>query len=319
MLTVEVLATLSLSIPEQVRFIQRAEEAGFIGAGTADHPETGRDAFVPLALAAASTSRIALFPGVTNPLTRHPLVLASLALSLDEVAPGRVKLVIGAGDASARQTGQAPATVKRMRSTVTAVQGLLRGEAISFGGGEETRLENLPSTPPPVVVAASGPRMLELAGEIGDEALAHVGLDPRMRALALRHLEAGARRAGRTPEDVPVTFHALVSVDEDRQRARERSRGFLLGWLRQGIFAAGLKEVGLDVPPADQPQDIPPDTLARLCELVAVVGSAEECAERLQRLASDGVERLLCLPAGRGAALHRPKDAFQQVILPRWK
>ena len=316
-LSVEILATLSLSIPEQVRFIQRAEEAGFDGAGTPDHPETGRDAFIPLALAAAQTSRIALFPGVTNPLTRHPLVLAGLAHSLNEVAPGRFKLVIGAGDASARQTGNPSATVERMRSSVTAIQRLLRGEAIPLGGGEETRLENIPSKPPPVVVAASGPRMLELAGEVGEEALVHVGLDPRMRAAAQRHLEAGARRAGRPPGSLRVTFHTLVSVDEDRQRAQERARGFLFGWLRQGIFAEGLKEVGLNVPPVHQPGEIPADALVRLCDLVAVVGSPEECAAKLQRLADDGVEHILCLPAGRGAALQRTLDAFEKVILPR--
>ena len=71
-------------------FIARCEEAGLDGVGIHDHPSSGRDSYVALALAAQATRRLRLFPATSSPLVRHPLLLASLAHSLEELAPGRV-------------------------------------------------------------------------------------------------------------------------------------------------------------------------------------------------------------------------------------
>jgi 5,10-methylenetetrahydromethanopterin reductase len=67
-------------LPDLSAFIVRCEAAGFKGAGVHDHPSSGRDAYLALALALAgrATSRLRLFPATSSPLVRHPLVLASL-------------------------------------------------------------------------------------------------------------------------------------------------------------------------------------------------------------------------------------------------
>jgi len=66
-------------LPELATFIGRCEEAGFHGVGIHDHPSSGRDAYLALALACRATQRLQLFPATSSPLVRHPLVLASLA------------------------------------------------------------------------------------------------------------------------------------------------------------------------------------------------------------------------------------------------
>ena len=66
-------------IPELVDFIRRVEAAGLNGVGIHDHHHSGRDAYIVLGLAAARTARLSLYPATSNPLTRHPLVLAALA------------------------------------------------------------------------------------------------------------------------------------------------------------------------------------------------------------------------------------------------
>ena len=77
-------------LPEVAAFAARCEDAGFDGVGIHDHPSSGRDAYLALALAAQATQRLRLFPATSSPVVRHPLVLASLAHSLEEIAPGRI-------------------------------------------------------------------------------------------------------------------------------------------------------------------------------------------------------------------------------------
>ena len=76
-------------LPDVAAFIARCEDAGFDGVGIHDHPSSGRDAYLALALAAQATQRLRLFPATSSPVVRHSLVLASLAQSLEEIAPGR--------------------------------------------------------------------------------------------------------------------------------------------------------------------------------------------------------------------------------------
>ena len=86
-----------LPLPDLAAFVARCEDAGLDGVGIHDHPSSGRDAYIALALAAQATRRLNLFPATSSPLVRHPLLLASLAHSLDEIAPGRAYLTVAPG------------------------------------------------------------------------------------------------------------------------------------------------------------------------------------------------------------------------------
>ena len=141
-------APISTSIGGQVEFIQQSEAMGFSGVGIADHLEHGHDAYVTLARAAAVTSKIELYPSVTNPVTRHTFTLAALANSLNELAPGRFKLGIGTGDSSVANIGVKPATVARFREVLGAIKALLRGESVTFGTNPDSHIE-APTSPPP--------------------------------------------------------------------------------------------------------------------------------------------------------------------------
>jgi 5,10-methylenetetrahydromethanopterin reductase len=114
-------------LPELAEFIARCENAGLDGVGMHDHPSSGRDAYLALALAARATRRLRLFPATSSPLVRHPLLLASLAHSLDEVAPGRVLLTVAPGFISTRSIGQPRASVAAMRRAIGELRRLLAG------------------------------------------------------------------------------------------------------------------------------------------------------------------------------------------------
>ncbi len=94
---VDIRVPVGLPMQETADFIAGCEAAGFSGVGVHDHQHSGRDVFLTLALAAERTSRLSLYPATTNPVTRHPMVLASLAHSLEEIAPERVRLTVGPG------------------------------------------------------------------------------------------------------------------------------------------------------------------------------------------------------------------------------
>src|SRR6266478_26706 len=102
-------------LPELADFVARCEAAGFDGVGIHDHPSSGRDAYVALALAARATRRLTLFPATSSPIVRHPLLLASLAHSLEELAPGRARLTMAPGFISTRSIGKPRGTVAAMR------------------------------------------------------------------------------------------------------------------------------------------------------------------------------------------------------------
>lgn len=298
----------SAPLAEQIAFFRRAEELGFAGVGVADDPTIGVDAFVTLAVAAAQTERVWLYPAVTNPVTRHPVVLAGLAGSLSQLAPGRVKLVLATGDSGVTHAGLRPAKLATLREAASGIRLLLRGEPASFAWREgppvEATLTNPPSSPPPVAVAASGPRTLEMAGEAADEAIVTAGLHPRIVEAVASHVAAGADRAGRDVRSVPITHYTIVSIDEDQDRAIERTRSWLHLWLKQGMYDLALRELSMDIPSYEAPGDIPRDALHELARALFIAGTPRDAAEQVERLADAGVERLFCMLPG-GPKRHR--------------
>jgi 5,10-methylenetetrahydromethanopterin reductase len=93
------------ALPDVAAFAARCEDAGFDSVGIHDHPSSGRDAYLVLALAARAKNRLRPFLATSSPLVRHPLVLGSLAHSLEEIAPGRTCLTIAPGFISTRSIG----------------------------------------------------------------------------------------------------------------------------------------------------------------------------------------------------------------------
>src|SRR5688500_19358793 len=119
-------------MPELMRLIESIEAAGFDGAGILDSQMISRDTFVVLAQAATHTSRMALFPAVTNPFTRHASVLAGGIQTVEELAPGRVKFVIGTGYTSASTIGRKAATLAEMRQCIATVKTLVSCDTTDF-------------------------------------------------------------------------------------------------------------------------------------------------------------------------------------------
>lgn len=315
-----------LPLPDLAAFVARCEDAGFDGVGIHDHPSSGRDVYLALALAAQATRRLRLFPATSSPAVRHPLVLASLAHSLEEIAPGRICLTVAPGFISTRSIGQPRAGLGSMREAIRDLRGLLSGEAVGFGP-TSVRLLNGSVTPTPVYLLAAGPRMVELAGEVADGAFLMVGLHPAAIRTAYRHLEAGARRAGRSLDGFPVVFVVTLGLGADDAAGAR--------WVRSW-FAPGqpflcypsvsnlywLKECGFDIEAAHDPAAIPEDRAQQIADAFGLFGSPERCADRLLRARDEaGVADFFLFPAHDLAGGYDMPEAevhaFERVIRPR--
>ena len=324
-LQVDIRVPVGLPVRETADFIAGCEEAGFSGVGVHDHQHSGRDVYLTLALAAERTSSLNLYPATSNPVTRHPMVLASLTNTLEELAPRRIRLTIGPGFLSVGNIGRPRATVDTMRQTVLTIRKLLRGEDITFNG-TETYLQNTSASPPPVYMTAAGPRMVELAGEVADGALLLVGLDPKAIAAARERLKTGAARAGRSLEEFRTIFITPMALDEEGQEAYRWPQR----WLRPGLpFLTypsranlhWLREAGIEMPDDIRPEQISDELAVRICDAFGLFGSPEACLDRLQRAVEESaVEHVFIFPSHTVESgydmPHREVEAFRRTILP---
>ena len=130
---------------------------------------------------------------------------------MEEIAPGRIKVVVGTGYTSARTIGRKPATLDEMRACIATLRALLAGETVMFDRTSAS-LAYASGRRIPVLMAASGPKATELAGEIADGVLLSVGFHPRIVAAVLSHLAAGARRGGRRLEDLDVLWAVRAGI-----------------------------------------------------------------------------------------------------------
>ena len=164
-------------------FALEAEDRGWDGIDVVDSQNLSGDPYVSLALAATTTKKLGVATSVTNPVTRHPAVTASSALSVQLVSRGRMVLGIGRGDSALAHLGRAPARLGWFENHLVNLQAYLRGEEVEFENtgiaddaaplAEKLGLAHGPSASSirwlgdwrkvPVEVAATGPKVIGIA------------------------------------------------------------------------------------------------------------------------------------------------------------
>jgi len=306
-------------IRDGMRYAQVAEACGFEAVWQAES-RLVREATIPMAAFATVTERIRIGSGVVNPWTRNVGLLAATFSTLDDLAPGRVILGLGAWwDPLARKVGiHRRRPVEVMREVVEVTQRLLAMERVTFHG-EYVDVEDIeidivhgdrsPKDIPVYIAATTGMRMMELAGEIGDGVLLNYLVGPEYNREALEHLAAGAARAGRTLDDVDRPQLVVCSLDADRSLALDRARELVTQYLGQqphigkasGVDESLLEEIGrLLTWPATQAQiekamELVPDDVV---QLVTASGTADECRAKVQEYVDAGCTCPVLYPLG---------------------
>jgi alkanesulfonate monooxygenase SsuD/methylene tetrahydromethanopterin reductase-like flavin-dependent oxidoreductase (luciferase family) len=320
-------------LPHMVTCIAAAEAAGFDTVWFGDSHLIWHEVGPYLAVAARSTTRMRVGPLVANPVTRHPTVVASAIATLAELFDGRAVLGIGRGDSAVRTLGLRPMKVDDFRQALRLVRALCRGDSAGQGN-TAVRLAWLTRTVP-VLVAAYGPRVLELAGAEADGVILQVA-SAGVTEWALRHARKGAAAAGRALDDFEVVAAAPTYLSEDGERALARVRGF------PATVSNHVKDLLRHYAPAELPPELvegmaaiqgydyqrhgdpeAPHTRAvtdQMAERLALIGTAERVAEKIAGLAAAGVTHV-CLylsvvePEGHVPLL----EAYGRLIIPRFR
>jgi len=237
-------------------YVRYAEQRGFEAVWQAES-RLVRDAIVPMAAYAAVTENIKVGSGVINNWTRNIGLLAATFLTLDDLAPNRIICGIGAWwDPLARNVGidrRKPLTA--MRETVELLRRLLNMERVTFHGefhhvdGIELDVVHGRREPRdvPIMIGATGEKMMELCGEIADGVVLNYCVPPEYNDRALESLERGARRSGKTLNDLDRPQLVVCSVNSNRDQAIDTTRELLTQYLAQQPHIAKASGVSQNV------------------------------------------------------------------------
>ncbi len=237
-------------------YVRYAENHGFEAVWQAES-RLVRDAIVPMAAYAAVTERIKVGSGVINNWTRNIGLLAATFLTLDDLAPNRIICGIGAWwDPLAKNVGiERRKPLLAMRETVTTLRRLLNMERVTFHGefvhvdGIELDVVHGRREPRnvPIFIGATGDLMMEMTGEIADGAVLNYCVPPVYNEKALELLENGAKKSGRTLDQIDRPQLIVCSVDMDHDKAIDSTRELLTQYLAQQPHIAKASGVSQEI------------------------------------------------------------------------
>jgi 5,10-methylenetetrahydromethanopterin reductase len=292
------------SLGDIVKCCQLAEEAGLDSAWM---PETwGRDAFVALAAVANATKRINLATGIVNVYSRSPAAIAMAAATLDELSHGRTVLGLGSSGVGVveRWHGQRfDQPFARLRESVAIIRQILSGGKVNLQGKvfqvSDFRLAvKPPSRKVPIYVAALGPRMLRLAGELADGVLLYLCPPSRIQG-AIAEIRKGAERARRSSADFDVAAFLPTVISPRGEEARlnvAKVIAYYVGgmgtYYHRAVSEAGFKTEADNIRAAWERGDritATKEVSQRLVDSVALTGTPEECRTRLEEFRKAGL------------------------------
>lgn len=293
----------SITLRDHVELLREAERGGYTDAWTGEVDRT--DAFTPLALAATCTERLRLGTGIAGVFTRGPALLAMTAAAMDELAPGRFCLGLGASsNVIVGRWNSLPfeLPLTRVREVVEVVRGALDGESVTTEGKtlkvQGFRLARLGSYRIPIFLAALRERMLQMAGAIADGVLLNW-----LSAMDIRQAVAEVQR-GRAETEAynPIEIACRVFVcPGDSGRAEYAARRYIAAyqtvpvyrkfqeWLGRGGALAPMNEAWAARRRQEATELIPDDVVRDL----VIFGDAAAQRRAVERYFENGVHTVI--------------------------
>ncbi len=309
------LTGLAMPIGEFPAIVREAEARGYRTAWVGE--ASGTEAIVLSTLIATHTSTLRIANGVIPVQTRTPIVYGQAAATLAHLSSGRFAL--GLGLSSEIIVGQwhglpfAP-SIQQMREAVQIIRMTAAGERVNFEG-RFYRLKNfrlaipVPVAPPRIYLAALGPKMCELAGEVADGVLLN-WIPPSAVPASMSHVEAGAKRAGRSAADVDIAVYVRTCVTDDREPVLETLARDITGYAIVDAYGRFFAECGF----AEEVEAVNAAWKAgdragavkgiseRVLEGLGAVGPADFCRERMAAFAKTGATPVVLPFAPPGSA-----------------
>lgn len=286
-------------------YTKLAESVGFDNVWITDH-YNNRDVYTTLAVLALNTNTIKLGSGVTNPYTRNAAVTASSIGAINEISGGRAILGIGPGD---KATFDAMGIgwdkpLSTSRESMEILRGFFAGKKVSYDGemvkmGGAKLAFNTGNIP--IYLGAQGPKMLELAGAAADGVLINAS-HPKDFEAAIKALEKGAAKEGRSMDEIDIGAYTSFSVDKNAEKAVGAAKivvAFIVSGSpdmvleRHGIDPAAGKAIGAAIAKGDFGSLMGGMVTDKMIESFSVCGTPEDCKARVDELISIGVTQII--------------------------
>jgi 5,10-methylenetetrahydromethanopterin reductase len=299
------------SVQEMIELARLADEAQMESLWMSDHL-CFRDSLTTSMALLASTQRIKVAAAPLSPYSRAPIISAMSLATMEEFAPGRVIASPGTGNAAAlKEAGiESPRPLKTMREYVDILRRLLKGDSVDYQG-EMFRLNGpkmgfLPSMPIPMYVTAVRPRMLQLAGEIGDGVLLSGGCSPAYIARCIAEIRTGATKAGKSVNRVDVAGFITAAVSENPREAIDANKLFLAYIFRNTHHAENIRlgggkvdQEGLVAAVSERDWDAAKKYISDDVVFAhSIAGTADDCRRQLQAFVNGGLNLPVLLPMG---------------------
>ncbi|HET9014269.1 MAG TPA: LLM class flavin-dependent oxidoreductase [Thermomicrobiaceae bacterium] len=277
------------SAPGALAALERAEAHGVPMVWST----TGRgapDATTLFAAAAVKTQRVGLGTAIVPTYPRHPTVLATQAMVIEQLAPGRLRLGVGPSHSPSIEGSlgiDMGRPLDHLREYVTVLRNLLWEGRADFAGQYYTVHSTIGQPAPvPIYVSALRQRAFQLAGEIADGAISWLCPVAYLRDKAAPAMRRGEALTGRPP--ARLVAHVPVVMSADRQTMLEAARQIVGGYARLPFYAGMFTDAGFPTQPGDPASDA-------LLDHLVVWGTDEQVRDRLAGTLGGGIDELLVM------------------------
>ena len=299
------------------RLVEVAEAGGCDYLWVCDSSLHARDVYSYLTLAATWSNRLKLGPNCTHPYTRHPAINLNAMATIHELSGGRAIIAVATGDRPVMELGYEMARISVVREMIDVVRALQDAGPVSHDGPsftlQDAKLSFAMPAPLPVYLAASGPRMLRMGGELADGVLFLAGVNEDCVRYAVERIAEGAVSAGRDTASIDVGCTIYGSLQDDLEAARDLCRP-MAAWFpqtsKQYAEIAGVPETIIENIRAaysgghfDEARQALSYVTDDMIDTFTVAGPPEVWVERLSRIAALGVEHVNIFLLGPDRAL----------------
>jgi len=292
-----------------------AAQAGFDDIWLPDG-EGMQDPLVLAGALAVATERVRIATGIVPVYNRPPAILATSIAAVEQRAAGR--FVLGLGSSTQNMVDRwyglpFDRPLQRVRETVELLRMLLAGKKSAYDGvtirSHGFRLKEPPCQPVPIYLAAMGPRMLQLTGELADGVVLNDMTTPDRVAWALEEIDRGAKRNARRVDDLEIVMRRAIAVTDTWDEGLEFFRDHLAFYASAPVYqdtivrlgyGAAIGEIRAGYRERDRAR-IRAAVSDEMVERVFTFGSADHCLARMRADYAAGIDTLVVSPQARDA------------------
>ena len=320
------------TVQEAVDRARRAEQLGFEAVFFADSQMNNVDPYQVMAMCANNTKKIRFGTAVTNMVYRDPTITANSFATLNEISEGRAIIGMGTGDGPVYSLGRTATRLVEFEKGLRTIRDLLHDRGIDVAKSRERAGGNVKlkvgKRPVPIYISAEGPKTLAVAGRTCDGVILGTGFAKPVTDWARQRIAEGAKEAGRTLAEIDIMPAGMIVVDEDGDLARRRVRSrmanrahhnfrFTMETVPEGE-AAGVRRFmdNFDISKPIEERIDPSFVTDYLLDRFTIAGTPQECIEKVKRLESDGIKRILLTPPN--AIYDQVMDAWGERVIAKY-